>query len=147
MMPHGLASCIPIDARRLAEYIWLFRAALCQARFTTISAPQLRGISSPSEQPLYTRSPAMERITDNILRPLNIVFAGLGLGLSAAIIATEAHVYHTFKTQSAANNPFWIPIWPQHFETAGTKTAIGIVTAILVLHLAYIAVYLRQSVS
>jgi len=83
----------------------------------------------------------MEKFTDNILRPLNMVFAGLGLGLSAAIVATEAHVYQTYKAQSAANNPFWIPVWPEHFQTAGTKTAIGTASVILLLHLLYVAVY------
>lgn len=92
-------------------------------------------------------SPAIERFTDRVLRPLNIVFAGLGLCMSVAVVATQAHVYHTYRSQTAANNPFWLPVWPQHFQTAGTKAAIGILTLILVLHLGFIGLHVYQKVS
>jgi hypothetical protein len=91
-------------------------------------------------------SPAFEKFTNTVLRPLNPVFAGLGLSLAVTLVATQAHVYHTYLSQKAANNPFWLPVWPRHFQTAGTKTAIGVLTLILVLHLAFIGVYLYRKV-
>jgi hypothetical protein len=91
-------------------------------------------------------SPAFEKFTNKVLRPLNLVFSGLGLCMSIAVVATQAHVYHTYLSQTAANNPFWLPVWPEHFQTAGTKTAIGVVTLILVLHLSFIAIYLYRKV-
>lgn len=60
--------------------------------------------------------------------------------LAAAIVGTAIHSYHTFRVQRGANNPWWLPLWPQHFDTTGTKTLIGAGSGIILLNLVYIIV-------
>ncbi|KAF2431609.1 hypothetical protein EJ08DRAFT_696401 [Tothia fuscella] len=60
--------------------------------------------------------------------------------LAAAIVGTGIHAYRTYVIQRAANNPWWLPLWPQHFDTTGTKALIGAGAGIVLTNVIYIAI-------
>jgi len=67
--------------------------------------------------------------------PLHVaqaVLIGLCFALSVAILGTAGHTLHVFKTQQSSN-PWWLPLWPQHFDTHGTSALIGSAAAVTVL--------------
>lgn len=66
-----------------------------------------------------------------------IVSAIAGL-LAAAVAGTAIYSYRTFVLQMAMKNPWWLPLWPQHFDPAGTKTLIGVGCTVLVLNVVFI---------
>jgi hypothetical protein len=88
----------------------------------------------------------MQLISSKLLRPSQILIVGLSTCLATAIVGTAAHVYHTYRSQQAANNPFWLPIWAQYFQTTGAKATIGAASGIAFLNLAYIVIYLVNKV-
>jgi hypothetical protein len=72
---------------------------------------------------------------NDYLRALCLAFATLTSMLAAAIVATAIHTYHIFVVQRAANNPWWLPLWPQHFDATGTKALIGVGSSIILLNI------------
>ncbi|KAH7389927.1 hypothetical protein BKA66DRAFT_414421 [Pyrenochaeta sp. MPI-SDFR-AT-0127] len=60
------------------------------------------------------------------------VITGLVLALSIAILGTSAHTLDVFNKQQTSN-PWWLPMWPQHFDTHGTKALVAssVVTVVL----------------
>lgn len=80
-------------------------------------------------------NPAPLHLAQTALTALVIVF-------SIAILGTSAHTLDVFNKQQTSN-PWWLPMWPQHFDTHGTKALIASSVIALVLSSAFlIASYL-----
>jgi len=77
---------------------------------------------------------------NDYLRIFCLIFAILSLLVALAIDGTAVHTYRTFLLQRAANNPWWLPLWPQHFDTTGTKTLIGASSSILLLSIVLVVI-------
>ncbi|KAI8932741.1 hypothetical protein NX059_010231 [Plenodomus lindquistii] len=60
------------------------------------------------------------------------IITGLVVVLSIAILGTSAHTLDVFNKQKTTN-PWWLPLWPQHFDTHGTKALIASSVVTLVL--------------
>lgn len=63
---------------------------------------------------------------------------GLVVAFSIAILGTSAHTLAVFNKEQSSN-PWWMPLWPQHFDTHGTKALIASSTITLVLSGAFLA--------
>ncbi|KAF1914625.1 hypothetical protein BDU57DRAFT_478890 [Ampelomyces quisqualis] len=53
-----------------------------------------------------------------------IIITGLVVVFSIAILGTSAHTLDVYNKQRFTN-PWWTPLWPQHFITHGTKALIA----------------------
>jgi hypothetical protein len=71
---------------------------------------------------------------NDYLRVFCVILATLSLLVALAIDGTAIDTYRTFILQRAANNPWWLPLWPQHFDATGTKALIGSSSAHLLLN-------------
>ncbi|ORY13836.1 hypothetical protein BCR34DRAFT_480313 [Clohesyomyces aquaticus] len=60
------------------------------------------------------------------------IIIGLCTALSVAVLGCAAHTLDVFNKQQTSN-PWWLPLWPQHFTTAGTKALIGSAVSVLIL--------------
>lgn len=60
------------------------------------------------------------------------IITGLVVALSLAILGTSAHTLDVFNKQQSSN-PWWLPLWPQHFETSGTKSLLAASAVTVVL--------------
>jgi hypothetical protein len=89
------------------------RAAMGFSKFQSASSGLVRGIQS-----------------------ILVLFSTL---TAVSIIGSAAHVYHTYKSQQANYNPWWLPIWAAHFDTSGLKTTIGTASGIALLDIIYLA--------
>lgn len=60
------------------------------------------------------------------------IITGLVVVFSIAILGTSAHTLDIFNKQQSTN-PWWMPLWPQHFDTHGTKALVAssVVTVVL----------------
>lgn len=60
------------------------------------------------------------------------IIGGLVVVLSIAILGTSAHTLDVFNKQQPTN-PWWMPMWPMHFDTNGTKALVAssVVTVVL----------------
>lgn len=60
------------------------------------------------------------------------IVTGLVVALSIAILGTSAHTLDVYNKQQD-QNPWWMPMWTQHFDTQGTKAllASSVVTVVL----------------
>ena len=50
------------------------------------------------------------------------IITGLVVLFSICILGTSAHTLNVFNKQHLTN-PWWAPMWPQHFDVQGTKEA------------------------
>lgn len=66
---------------------------------------------------------------------------GIVVALTIAITGTASHTLDVFNKQQPLN-PWWAPLWPQHFDTNGTKALIGSAVAVLVLSVVFLVVAL-----
>jgi hypothetical protein len=82
-----------------------------------------------------------------LIRITQIILTVLTAVLGLTIVGTAGHVFHTYKSQVAANNMWWLPLWPGHFETTGTKAAIGTGTGIVFLSAIFIVAAFLPRVS
>ncbi|PSN75043.1 hypothetical protein BS50DRAFT_567793 [Corynespora cassiicola Philippines] len=67
--------------------------------------------------------------------PLHLAQAGITgviVAFSIAILGTSAHTLDVFNKQQTSN-PWWLPLWPQHFEVSGTKALLASSVVTLVL--------------
>jgi len=73
-------------------------------------------------------------------RVLQFALTFLTTALAVSVVGTAGHVFHTYKSQSSAKNVWWLPLWPHHFDTKGTKVAIGTGAGIVLLNIAFVVV-------
>jgi hypothetical protein len=66
------------------------------------------------------------------------IVTGLVVILSIAILGTSAHTLSVYNKQHLSN-PWWAPMWPQHFDVQGTKALIASSVVTLVLCGAFLA--------
>ncbi|KAK4972628.1 hypothetical protein LTR28_011997 [Elasticomyces elasticus] len=52
--------------------------------------------------------------------------------LSIATLGCAGHLLHLFHSQRQSS-PWWLPVWPQHFDTRGTEASIGAAAAVVVV--------------
>jgi len=62
---------------------------------------------------------------------------GIVAVLATAITGTASHTLDVFHKQQPSN-PWWLPLWPQHFDTNGTKALIGSAVSVLVLSIVFL---------
>jgi hypothetical protein len=60
------------------------------------------------------------------------IITGLVIVFSICILGTAAHTLDVYNKQHASN-PWWAPLWSQHFDTHGTKALIASAVVTLVL--------------
>ncbi|KAF1965416.1 hypothetical protein BU23DRAFT_489528 [Bimuria novae-zelandiae CBS 107.79] len=60
------------------------------------------------------------------------VITGLVVAFSIAILGTAGHTLDVFNKQQTYN-PWWIPVWREHFEVQGTKALIASAAVTLIL--------------
>ena len=82
----------------------------------------------------------------NLIRPVQLLLATLSTLTAGAILGTAAHAFSVYATGRAANNPWWLPLWPQHFDTASAEAVIGASAGIVLLNVAYIVLSLVPKV-
>lgn len=70
-------------------------------------------------------NPAPFQLAQTIITGLVVVF-------SIATLGTSAHTLDVFNKQQSIN-PWWLPLWPQHFDTHGTKALVAASVVTLVL--------------
>lgn len=72
--------------------------------------------------------------------PLNLAqtaLTGLVIVFSLAVLGTSAHTLDVFNKQQTSN-PWWLPLWPQHFDVHGTKALIASSVIALTLSSAFL---------
>ncbi|KAJ9656769.1 hypothetical protein H2201_008421 [Coniosporium apollinis] len=57
--------------------------------------------------------------------------------LCTAALGVSAHSFHVYRTERETN-PWWLPLWPAHFNVHGTTALIGTSASILLLNLFYL---------
>jgi hypothetical protein len=75
----------------------------------------------------------------NTVHLIQLVAAVITAATAVAVVGTAGHAFNVFHTQRANQNPWWLPLWPDHFDTTSTKIAIGTGTAIAFLNLVLVA--------
>jgi type IV secretory pathway TraG/TraD family ATPase VirD4 len=81
--------------------------------------------------------------------PLNLAqtaLTGLVIVFSLAVLGTSAHTLDVFNKQQTSN-PWWLPLWPQHFDVHGTKALIASSVIALTLSSAFLIATFLPSVS
>lgn len=105
---------------------------------------------SPEYRATFRKSQIITRSNIRNKHPLRLVSLALALlsvCLSIAIIGTAADAYSIYKSQVRALNPWWLPLWPGHFDTRGTKSLIGAAAGVVLLNGSFIALCLVPKVS
>jgi hypothetical protein len=80
------------------------------------------------------------------LHMAQIAINGLIVVFSIAILGTSAHTLDVYNKQKSTN-PWWTPLWPQHFDTHGTKALIASAVVTMVLLGAFLIMSLVPKVS
>ncbi|KAF2874190.1 hypothetical protein BDV95DRAFT_325339 [Massariosphaeria phaeospora] len=70
-----------------------------------------------------------------------VAVTSLIVALSIAVLGTSAHTLDVFNKQQTSN-PWWLPLWPQHFDVGGTKALVGTSTTVLIFSSVFLAVSL-----
>jgi hypothetical protein len=81
------------------------------------------------------------------IRVVQFALTFLTAVLAVSVVGTAGHVFQTYKSQVSAKNAWWLPLWPHHFVTKGTKVAIGAGAGIVLLNIAFIVVAVLPRVS
>jgi hypothetical protein len=69
------------------------------------------------------------------------IIIGLVCALSIATLGTSAHTLDVFNKQQSSN-PWWLPLWPDHFDVHGTKALVGASTTTFVLSAVFLVMAL-----
>lgn len=93
----------------------------------------------------YTHSSIM-KINPAPLHMAQAALIGLCAALSIAVLGTSAHTLDVFNKQQSFN-PWWLPLWPQHFDVNGMKGLVGASTSVLVLCAVFLVFALVPRVS
>lgn len=80
------------------------------------------------------------------LHTAQTVITGLVVAFSIAILGTAGHTLSVFNKQQSSN-PWWLPLWPQHFDVHGTKALVASAAVSLVLSGVFLAMSLIPKVS
>jgi len=80
------------------------------------------------------------------IRPVQLLLVTLSTFTAIAILGTAAHAFSVYQTGQAANNPWWLPLWPQHFYTTNAEAVIGASAGIVLLNVVYIVLFLLPKV-
>lgn len=75
-----------------------------------------------------------------------VAVAALVFCLSVAIMGTAGHSLQVYRGQSSTN-PWWLPLWNQHFNVRGTNSLIGSSAFSTVTTLVFIALCFVPKVS
>ncbi|KAF2274668.1 uncharacterized protein EI97DRAFT_96390 [Westerdykella ornata] len=75
------------------------------------------------------------------LRTGQAALMGLCAALSVATLGTSAHTLDIFNKQQTSN-PWWLPLWPQHFNVHGTKALVATSTVTFVLSAVFLVLAL-----
>ncbi|KAF1811763.1 hypothetical protein P152DRAFT_398484 [Eremomyces bilateralis CBS 781.70] len=73
----------------------------------------------------------------NLLWITLLAISALTVLLAGATIGSAAYTLQQYKDQKAQNNPWWLPIWTDHFDLNGTKSLIASGSVSLALGLVY----------
>lgn len=82
----------------------------------------------------------------SLLSPLQLLLATLSTLTAGAVLGTAAHAFSVYRKGHAANNPWWLPLWPQHFDTANTEALIATAGGVVLLNFVYILLRLLPKV-
>lgn len=74
------------------------------------------------------------------------VITGLVVAFSIAILGTAAHTLDIYNKQQSSN-PWWLPLWPQHFDVHGAKALIASAAVSLVFSGTFLAMSLIPKVN
>jgi hypothetical protein len=77
---------------------------------------------------------------------MQLLLVALSTLTAIAILGTVAHAFSVYQTGRAVNNPWWLPLWPQHFYTTNAEALIGASAGIVLLNVIYIALSLLPKV-
>jgi len=81
-----------------------------------------------------------------LIRLVQLLLVTLSTLIAVAILGTAAHAFSVYQKGRALNNPWWLPLWPQHFYTANAKAVIGASAGIVLLNVVYIVLVLLPKV-
>lgn len=82
----------------------------------------------------------------SLLLPVQLLLATVSAMTAGAVLGTAAHAFSVYRNGRAANNPWWLPLWPQHFDTANTEALVGTAGGVVLLNLVYILLRLVRKV-
>jgi hypothetical protein len=74
------------------------------------------------------------------------VITGLVIVLSIAILGTSAHTLDVYHKQQP-KNPWWMTMWPEHFDTQGTKALLASAVVTFVLSTVFLVLSVIPKVS
>jgi len=80
------------------------------------------------------------------LRIAQLAISALCLVFSIAVVATAGHSLQVYRQQREDKNPWWLPLWPGHFDISGTHVLIGTGSVIIALNIIYLTVSLVPKV-
>jgi len=75
-----------------------------------------------------------------------LVLSILSFMTACAVLGTSAHSFSVYVKGRSANNPWWLPLWPQHFYTRNTQALIGSAAGVVLLNLVFLVLSLLPKV-
>ncbi len=86
------------------------------------------------------------KMQSSTIRLIQTITISLIAALSIAIVGCAAHALHFYNNQRESN-PWWLPLWPDHFNVRGTSTQIGASVTVLALSTFYLGLVSSRLVS
>lgn len=110
------------------------------------SHPPSHSHKSPLSCMHMPQSPVSRSSLTMMHRSTFIALSTLSFCLSTAIVGSAGHTLHIYRAQ-AFINAWWLPVWPQHFNTHGLEALIGTSVIVIVLDIVVVALVLVHTVS